>query len=216
MAPTEQMRALIKPPTMAPIEPTTAPIKLTCHSQFTSSKGVPLYISLVTSSGNASMIHLPQQDCSKGGAAFKHTPRPTKLKAAKSIYANALAHTGTLTYANALAQTDSLTGFPIRWAHDTFLHAKSLALGFSLLNFPFFFLPAQCCHHKRQCSGPHRLPHGFPFYFFCIIGFTSMLLPQGCVDPLVSGNRQTISYQPHRYANTIRSTQEQHHCSQNL
>jgi hypothetical protein len=121
MAPTEPTRALIEPtmvpiepPTMAPIEPTTAPIKpmmapikLTCHSHVTSSKAVLLDISLVASSGNASMLHLPQQACFKGGAAFKHTPRPTQLKTAKSIYANALAHTGTLTYANALAQTDS-------------------------------------------------------------------------------------------------------------
>jgi hypothetical protein len=156
MAPTKPTRALIKPtmapikpPTMAsiepmtaPIKPTTAPIKLTCHSHFTSSKGVLLDISLVATSGNASMLHLPQRACSKGGAAFKQTPRPTQHKADKSIYTNAPAHTGTLTYANALAQTDSLKGFLIRWAHDTFLHAKSLALRFSLLDFPFFFLPS--------------------------------------------------------------------------
>jgi hypothetical protein len=153
-------------PTTAPIKPRMAPIKLTCHSHFTSSKGVLLDISLVASSGNASMLHLPQQACSKGRAAFNHTPRPNQLKAAKSIYANPLAHTGTLTYANALAQTDSLKGFPIRWVHNTFLHTKSLTLGFSRLDFPFFFLPAQRCHHKRQLSGPHRFPHGFPFNFF--------------------------------------------------
>jgi hypothetical protein len=47
--------------------------------------------------------------------------------------------------------------------------------------------------------------------FFCIIGLTSMLLPQGCVDPSVSGDGQTVSYQPHIHANIIRSSQEQHH-----
>jgi hypothetical protein len=78
-----------------------------------------------------------------------------------------------------------------------------------------FFLPAQCCHHKCQCSGTHRFPHGFPF-FFCIIGLTSMLLLQGCVDPLVSGDGQTVSYQPQIHANTIRRSQEQNRCSHNL
>jgi len=52
--------------------------------------------------------------------------------------------------------------------------------------------------------------------FFCIIGLTSMLLLQGCVDPLVSGDGQTVSYQPHIHANTIRSSREQHRCSLNL
>ncbi len=35
-------------------------------------------------------------------------------------------------------------------------------------------------------------------------------------DPLVSGDGQTVSYQPHIHANTIRSSQEQHRCSHNL
>jgi hypothetical protein len=99
------------------------------------------------------MLHLPQQACSKGGAAFKHTPRPTQLKAAKSIYANALAHTGILTYANTLAQTNSLKGFPIRWAHNTFLHAKSLALRFSLLDFPLFIFAE--IHFFSSIISPH-------------------------------------------------------------
>jgi hypothetical protein len=101
-APIEPMMAPIKP-TMAPIKPTTSTFELTCHSHSTSSKGVLLDIHLVIASGNSSMLHLFQQACPKGGAAFKHTPRPTQLKAAKLICANALAHTGTLTYADALA-----------------------------------------------------------------------------------------------------------------
>ncbi len=36
------------------------------------------------------------------------------------------------------------------------------------------------------------------------------------VDPLVSGDGQTISYQPHIHANTIRRSREQHRCSHNL
>ncbi len=36
------------------------------------------------------------------------------------------------------------------------------------------------------------------------------------VDPLVSGDGQTVSYQPHIHANTIRSSREQHRCSHNL
>jgi hypothetical protein len=35
-------------------------------------------------------------------------------------------------------------------------------------------------------------------------------------DPLVSGDGQTISYQHHVHANTIRSSREQHCCSHNL
>jgi hypothetical protein len=35
-------------------------------------------------------------------------------------------------------------------------------------------------------------------------------------DPLVSGDGQTVSYQPHIHANTIRSSREQHRCSHNL
>ncbi len=34
-------------------------------------------------------------------------------------------------------------------------------------------------------------------------------------NPLVSGDRQTISYQPHIHANTIRSSREQHRCPPN-
>ncbi len=230
MAPTKPTRALIKPTmapieqptmapikrTMAPIKPTTAPIKLTCHSHFTSSKGVLLDISLVASSGNASMLHLPQQACSKGGAALKHTPRPTQLKAAKSIYANALAHTGTLTYANALAQTNSLKKFPIRWVHNTFLHANHWPLGFPSWIFPFSFYQLDAASTNANALTHTDSLMGFPVIFFCIIDLTSMLLPQGCVDPLVSGNGQTVSYQPHIHANTIRSSQEQHCCSHNL
>ena len=36
------------------------------------------------------------------------------------------------------------------------------------------------------------------------------------LDPLVSGDGQTVSYQPHIPANTIRSSREQHRCSHNL
>jgi len=36
------------------------------------------------------------------------------------------------------------------------------------------------------------------------------------IDPLVSGDGQTLSYQPHIHANTIRSSREQHRCSHNL
>ena len=36
------------------------------------------------------------------------------------------------------------------------------------------------------------------------------------VDPLVSGDGQTVSYQPHIHANIIRCSREQHRCSHNL
>ncbi len=48
---------------------------------------------------------------------------------------------------------------------------------------------------------------------FTIISLISMLLPQGCVDPLVYVDRLTISRQSHIHANTIRSSRE-HHCMQ--
>jgi hypothetical protein len=63
---------------------------------------------------------------------------------------------------------------------------------------------------------PTQVPSWVSFFFYCIIGLTSMLLPQGCVDTLVSGDGQTVSYQPHIHANTIRSSREQHRCSHNL
>ncbi len=69
--------------------------------------------------------------------------------------------------------------------------------------FPFLFtsspLPPQ-----TPTLWPTQVPSWVSFFFYCIIGLTSMLLPQGCVDPLVSGDGQTVSYQPHIRANTIR------------
>jgi hypothetical protein len=56
---------------------------------------------------------------------------PAQLKAAKSIYANALAHTGTLSYANALAKTDSLRGCQI-------IGPRIFPLGFFLFIFDYF------------------------------------------------------------------------------
>jgi hypothetical protein len=63
---------------------------------------------------------------------------------------------------------------------------------------------------------PTQVPSCVSFFFFCIIGLTSMLLPQGCVDFLVSGDGQTVSYQPHIHPNTNGISQEQHRCSHNL
>ena len=63
---------------------------------------------------------------------------------------------------------------------------------------------------------PTQVPSWVSFFFYCIIGLTSMLLPQGCEDPLVSGDGQTVSDQPQIHANTIRSSREQHRCSHNL
>jgi hypothetical protein len=72
---------------------------------------------------------------------------------------------------------------------------------------------------------PTQVPSwvSFFFFFYCIIGLTSMLLPQGCVDPLIPGYGQTFTEpvhpfpdQPHIHANTIRSSREQHRCSHNL
>ena len=40
--------------------------------------------------------------------------------------------------------------------------------------------------------------------------------PDNNEDPLVSGDGQTVSYQPHIHANIIRSSREQHCCSHNL
>ena len=81
--------------------------------------------------------------------------------------------------------------------------------GFPSSGFPFFFL-------LLPIHWPTQVPSWVSFFFYCIIGLTSMLLPQGCEDPLVSGDGQTVSYQPQIHANTIRSSQEQHHCSHNL
>ena len=55
-------------------------------------------------------------------------------------------------------------GLSIGWAQDTFLHAKSLPLWFSLTNFPFLLLP------KKKIEN----------YFT-----TSWMLLQGCVNPHV-------------------------------
>jgi hypothetical protein len=63
---------------------------------------------------------------------------------------------------------------------------------------------------------PTQVPSWVSLFFFCFIGLTSMLLLQGCVHLLVSGDGQTASYQPHIHANTIKSSREQHHCSLNL
>jgi hypothetical protein len=138
MAPIKPVTVPIKP-TTASFKPMTAPFELMSHSHSTSSKCVLPDISLVASSGNASMLHLPQQACSKGGADFKHSPRLTQLKTPKSIYANALAHTDSLTYANVLVKTGSLRGVPLEGT-QYLPHARLLALGFSLLNFPLLFL----------------------------------------------------------------------------
>jgi hypothetical protein len=81
----------------------------------------------------------------------------------------------------------------------------------SLFLFTSWTLPPQ-----TPTLWPTQVPSWVSLLFFGIIGLTSMLLPQGCIDPLVSGDRQTLSYQPHIHANTIRSSREQHRCSHNL
>ena len=107
--------------------------------------------------------------------------------------------------------------------------------GFPSSGFPFFFLLLPIHWPTQVPSGvflflftssplppqmptlwPTQVPSWVSFFFYCIIGLTSMLLPQGCEDPLVSGDRQTVSYQPHIHANTIRSSREQHRCSHKL
>jgi hypothetical protein len=81
-----------------------------------------------------------------------------------------------------------------------------------------FLFPSSPLPPQTPTLWPTQVPSwvSFSFFFYCIIGLTSMLLPQGCVDPLVSGDGQTVSYQPHIHANTIRSSREQHRCSHNL
>jgi len=107
--------------------------------------------------------------------------------------------------------------------------------GFPSSGFPFLFLLLPIHWPTQDPSGvflllftssplppqtptlwPTQVPSWVSFFFYCIIGLTSMLLPQGCEDPLVSGDGQTVSYQPQIHANTIRSSQEQHRCSHNL
>jgi hypothetical protein len=113
-------------------------------------------IPLVASSDNASMLHLLQQACYMGGAAFKHTPRPIQLKVAKSINVKALVHTGTLTYANKL-QNQFLQGFPIG-GHT---------------------IPS-----STTDNGPWVFPLEFSLFIFDYFP-TLWMLPQGCVDPYV-------------------------------
>ncbi len=53
-------------------------------------------------------------------------------------------------------------------------------------------------------------------YFVCVMECFLLKNAIGHVDPLVSEYGQTISYQPHIHANTIRSSPEQHRCPHNL
>ena len=66
-----------------------------------------------------------------------------------------------------------------------------------------------------QCQqfSPIQVPSGGSLFIFTIISLISMLLPQGCVDPLVYVDRPTTSRQSHIHANTIRSSRE-YHCMQ--
>ncbi len=81
---------------------------------------------------------------------------------------------------------------PIHWP-------TQVPSGVSLFLFTSLTLPPQ-----MPMLWPTHGPSWISLLFLCIIGLTSMLLPQGCVDSLVSGDRQTVSYQPHIHANTIR------------
>ncbi len=133
-APIEPTTTPIKPPTTAPIKLMLVPMEppmMALHSTSykgvllsSKSKGVLLNIPLAASPDNASKVHLPQQACSKGGAAFPHQ------------------RTGPHKYPH-LCQKSGINqfpqGFPFGVAHNTFLHAKPLAHGFpSPGGFPFF------------------------------------------------------------------------------
>jgi hypothetical protein len=131
-------------------------------------------------------------------------------------------------------QSTGPMGFPLQVFPFYFYFCQSTGPHRFPQGFSFFFLQARRCLHKHQHSGPlflftssplppqtptlwpTQVPSWVSFFFYCIIGLTSMLLPQGCVDPLVSGDGQTVSYQPHNHANTIRSSREQRRSSHNL
>jgi hypothetical protein len=133
-APIEPTTTPIKPPRTAPIKPTLVsmePPRMAFHSTsskgvFLSSKGVLLDSPLAASPGNTSKVHLPQQACSKGGAAFPHQ------RTGPHKYSHLRQDSGS----NQFPQ-----GFPFGGAHNTFLHAKPLAHGFpSPGGFLFLFL----------------------------------------------------------------------------
>jgi hypothetical protein len=132
VTPTSSSTAPIKP-TLVPMEPP----RTTLHSTSSkgvllSSKGVLLDIPLAASPGTTTKVHLPQQACSKGGAAF-----PRQL-------------TGPHEYPH-LRQNSGSNRFPQRFpfggAHNAFLHAEPSfmpnywPMGFPPQEvFPFYFL----------------------------------------------------------------------------
>jgi len=95
-----------------------------------------------------------------------------------------------------------------------------------------FSPPPSCpCHHSPLCrqletTAALPRPRADPCHRLVILLHSNddashRLPPPSCrvdhplpVEPLVSGDRQTVSYQPHIHANTIRSSsREQHRCS---
>jgi hypothetical protein len=145
-----------------------------------SSKGVLLDIPLAASPGTANKLHLPQQACSKGGAAF-----PRQLTGPHN-YPHLRQNSGS----NQFPQ-----GFPFGGAHTTFLHAKSLALGFFLMDFPPI-LPAFLPNHWPVGFPPQEV---FPFYFLIfptflliIISPIFCMLLQACEDPQVQATDRPL------------------------
>ena len=104
-----------------------------------SSKGVLLDIPLAASPGTTTKVHLPQQACSKGGAAFPHQ------LTSPHEYPHLCQNSGS----NRFPQ-----GFPFGGAHNAFLHAKPLAHGCpSPGGFPFLFFTFP------NFSAEHYFPH---------------------------------------------------------
>ena len=114
-----------------------------------------LITSQFSSPGTPTKVHLPQQACSKGGAAFPHQ------LTSPHEYPHLCQNSGS----NRFPQ-----GFPFGGAHNAFLHAKPLAHGFpSPGGFPFLFftfpllamLPQGCEDPQFPGGGQTapKLPH---------------------------------------------------------
>jgi len=142
-----------------------------------SSKGVLLDIPLAASPGTTTKVHLPQQACSKGGAAF-----PRQLTGPHE-YPHLRQNSGS----NRFPQ-----GFPFGGAHNAFLHAKPLAHGFpSPGGFPFLFFTFP--NFSAEHYFPHlaMLPQGCEDPQFPGGGQTAPKLPHALANTTKSSTRVT-------------------------
>ena len=121
-----------------------------------------LITSQFSSPGTPTKVHLPQQACSKGGAAF-----PRQLTSPHE-YPHLCQNSGS----NRFPQ-----GFPFGGAHNAFLHAKPLAHGFpSPGGFPFLFFTFP--NFSAEHYFPHlaMLPQGCPRILLPIYCSSSIII----------------------------------------